>query len=212
MRRKKRVRALLIRIVIIILLGIGIFVVYKKILMPSKNTKVDDINGFNYTIEKRDTKLMKDNFDLLKEVLKNEEIDYEKYAEYLAKLFVIDLYTIDNKDNKYDIGGTEYIYPEKVSNYKAKVQDTLYKYLEDKSVRKQKLPEVASIELVSIEETTYDYNESSYDAYELVLTWDYINDDDYDNEATLIVMKDKKYLYIVEFNPEVEAWKRFHVD
>ncbi len=204
MKRKKRVRALLIKIMIIVLLGIGIFVVYKK-LWSSKSQKVDDINGYSYTIEKRDTKLMKENFDLLKEVLQNKNVDYEKYAEYLAKLFVIDLYTIDNKDNKYDVGGSEYIYPEKVANYKSKVQDTLYKYLEDKSVRKQQLPEVSSIEMVSIEETTYDYNEESYDAYEIVLTWEYVEEEDYDSEASIIVMKDDKYLYIVEFTPEVES-------
>lgn len=204
MRRKKRVRRLLVRLIIIVLLGIGIFVIYKK-LWSSKNKTVDDISGFSYTIENRDTKLMKDNFDLLKDVLNEKKIDYEKYAEYLAKLFVIDLYTLDNKDNKYDIGGVEYIYPDKVTLYKTKVQDTLYKYLEDKSFRKEKLPIVASIEMGSLEETTYEFNDNVYDAYEVTMTWEYNHDDGYDNEATIILMKDEKHLYVVEFIPEVEA-------
>ena len=36
---------------------------------------------------------------------------------------------MNNKINKYDIGGIEYVYPSGVDNYKLKLTDTLYKYL-----------------------------------------------------------------------------------
>ena len=141
-RKKKRVVNFFKIIVTIVIVGVIIFIFYTK--YPFKNNhKVDDIRGYHYAIENRDSKLMKDNFALLKDVLLSQEIDYEKYAEYLSKLFVIDLYTLSNKNNKYDIGGTEYVYPDNVNSYKLKAQDTLYKYLENKDERKQNLPTVS---------------------------------------------------------------------
>ena len=202
-RRKKRVRLLLL-FIFICLICVCAFLAYNK-LFYKDSKPVNDIKGYNYTIKKRDSKLMNENYELLKEVLLKKEIDYEKYAEYLSKLFVIDLYTINNKTNKYDVGGSEYVYPDNVNSYKLKVQDTLYKYLEDKSDRKQKLPVVSKIKLDSLEETSYEFNDKEYDAYEATLSWKYTNDLGYDDNATLILMKKDKHLYVVEFTPEVES-------
>ena len=54
---------------------------------------------------------MKTEFDVLKANLESDTIDEEAYALSIAKLFIIDLYTMNNKINKYDIGGIEYVYP-----------------------------------------------------------------------------------------------------
>ena len=203
-RKKKRVVNFFKIIVTIVIVGVIIFIFYTK--YPFKNNhKVDDIRGYHYVIENRDSKLMKDNFALLKDVLLSQEIDYEKYAEYLSKLFVIDLYTLSNKNNKYDIGGTEYVYPDNVNSYKLKAQDTLYKYLENKDERKQNLPTVSEISLDSIEETTYKYKDKEYAAYRITLSWEYTKDYGYDTQADLVIMKDNKFLYVVEFNTEVES-------
>ncbi|MBR4230998.1 MAG: hypothetical protein IKR74_02450 [Bacilli bacterium] len=203
-RKKKRVVNFFKIIVTIVIVGVIIFIFYTK--YPFKNNhKVDDIRGYHYAIENRDSKLMKDNFALLKDVLLSQEIDYEKYAEYLSKLFVIDLYTLSNKNNKYDIGGTEYVYPDNVNSYKLKAQDTLYKYLENKDERKQNLPTVSEISLDSIEETTYKYKDKEYAAYRITLSWKYTKDYGYDTQADLVIMKDNKFLYVVEFNTEVES-------
>ena len=203
-RKKKRVVSFFKLIVTILIVGIVVYIVNSKYPFE-KDHKVDDIKGYHYSIENRDSQLMKDNFASLKEVLLSKEIDYEKYAEYLSKLFVIDLYTMNNKNNKYDVGGAEYVYPESVNSYKLKVQDTLYKYLENKDGRKQKLPVVSSVTIENIEETTYEYQENEYDAYEVVISWDYEKDYGYDTKATIILMKDKKNLYMVEFDTEVES-------
>ena len=53
---------------------------------------------------------MKENFKELDKILSEETINYEKYAQVLSKLFIIDLYTIDNKKNMYDVGSLEYVY------------------------------------------------------------------------------------------------------
>ena len=203
-RKKKRVVSFFKIILTILVVSVVIYIVITKYPFNNNHT-VDDIKGYHYTIENKDSSLMKDNFALLKEVLLSKEIDYEKYAEYLAKLFVIDLYTLSNKNNKYDVGGVEYVYPNNADNYKLKAQETLYKYLENKEGRKQKLPTVSSITLENIEPNAYKYQEKEYNAYKVSLSWEYGKDYGYDTNADLILMKDNNYLYIVEFNSEVKS-------
>ena len=109
--------------------------------------KVDEIKGFNYHLEDRDTALYKKEFQNLKTNLESKEIDYEEYAKSIAKMFIIDLYTIDNKVNKYDIGSLEFVHPDAKENFELNAKDTLYKYVMDNSYndRTQELPIVSSI-------------------------------------------------------------------
>lgn len=203
-RKKKRVAGLFKTLATLLIVGGVVYFAYIKAPVK-KSSSVDSIKGYNYIIEKRDSKLMKDTFGTLKDVLMSKNIDFDKYAEYLGKLFIIDLYTLSNKENKYDVGGTEYIYPSNVDNYKLRVQDTLYKYLENKDGRKQNLPTVSSINLDSLEPTTYKYQDKEYEAYELIYSWEYSKDYGYDTNGKIIIMKDDIFLYVVEFTNEVES-------
>lgn len=197
-RKKKKLKRIIIILITIILIGLVVyFFVFKK-----NNDIVDEINKYNYLISKNDTELMKTNFELLKEELKKDNIDYEKYAEYISKLFICDLYSIDVKENKYDIGGSEYVFPEKKENFNLKVQDTLYKYIENKNNRKQDLPVVSSIEMTNIEKDIFEYNNKEYDAYEVELAWEYKKELGYDNKATVILIKDNDFLYVASIESE----------
>lgn len=73
--------------------------------------KLDEISGYNYILQDNDTEIFKKYFNELDKVLTEKEINYEEYAKNIASLFIIDLYTINNKVNKYDIGGADYIEP-----------------------------------------------------------------------------------------------------
>ena len=203
MRKKgrKRKKSFLKFVLVILLFGVLLYFIL-FIVKKQTNGEVSRIKNYDYLLERRDTKLMEDNFNELNNILQAKTVDYEKYAEYLSKLFIIDLYTINNKDNRYDVGSVEYVYPEHKDNFILKVSDTLYKYVEEKSKRKQKLPEVANIELKSIENTTYDYNDNEYEAYQVVLTWDYIKDLGYDKTGEVTLMKIDDKLYVSEFIPK----------
>jgi hypothetical protein len=87
--------------------------------------------------------------------------------------------------------------------------DTLYLYVEDNSrkQRDQNLPEVKSIEVDTIKESKYVYNNGTdkdtsddvtYDAYEIELTWTYRIKYGYDTTATVIVINDNDKMYVVE--------------
>lgn len=168
----------------------------------NKANVVEEISKYNYTLDDRDTVLMRSVFRDLKSVLKEKNIDFKRYAEDLCKLYVIDLYTINNKTSKYDIGGFEYVHPDGKENFKLQVGDTIYKYIGSKSLPKKELPEVSDVVVSDIKEDKYTYNDKEYDAYTMNVKWEYKKDLGYDDHASVVIMKDNDFLYIVEFNPE----------
>ena len=165
---------------------------------PVKNISL--IEEYGYNLKSNATELMKTEFDVLKANLESDTIDEEAYALSIAKLFIIDLYTMNNKINKYDIGGIEYAYPSGVDNYKLKLTDTLYKYLEENSTgkREQELPEVVSINIENIEEIEYELEKIKYPGYKVTLKWGYLKDLEYDTTGKVIVIKKDNKYYITE--------------
>lgn len=169
---------------------------------PVEVKELDSIAGYDYSLEDRDTALYKEIFKNLQEVLSQEEIDYKSYAENLAKIYIVDLYTISNKMNKYDIGGVDFLEESARANYILKVEDTIYRYVEDNTYgkRSQELPEVSDIDLVEIEEEKVKVGEQSLDGFSISLSWKYVKDLGYDKEAIVKVFKRDGKLYIASQN------------
>lgn len=178
----------------------GIYFYFFDNKTQEKIININSIEGYEYILKSSATELMKQEFNILKENLESAAVNKEDYAVSIAKLFIIDLYTMNNKLNKYDVGGSDYIYKNAVANYKLSVTDTLYKYLEDNidGKRKQVLPEVSSIELVEITESELEIDEKVYFGYKVNLNWEYIADLEYDREAEIIIIEDSNILYIAE--------------
>lgn len=190
------------KILRIIMLILFVFIVIYGVLtiLPNKKTKKEseeiDKAG-SYVLYKRDTELYKEVFTNLKEVLDN-EVDYEKYAEYMSELFIIDLYTLNNKDNKNDVGGVQFLYDSIKDNFILNASGTMYKYI---SELKEK-PEVKSIELKNIEENKYKINDKEYNGYKVSLNWEYVEDYNYDKSCVIYLINENDKLYIVEMNHE----------
>lgn len=200
MKKKYKIPLSVLFVLILVIGGLFILSYFNK--GDSTNVKiVDTIDNFSYTLDERDTKLMKDTYNDLKKTLKAKDIDYEEYAKYLAKLFVIDLFTLDNKINKYDVGSTEYVYPDAKDNFVVNVEDTLYRHILNNSngKRKQKLPVVSDVEIGHIEEKEYVYNETTLEGFLVTLKWDYEVDLGYDKEATLNIVRKDNMLYVAEY-------------
>ena len=201
---KKKYKILLIVIIVLIIVIIATIVAFKflKGSEPAEPVKVvDRIDNFDYTLDDRDTELMKNTYNELKTVLSSDEIDYEKYAEILSKLFVIDLFTMDNKVNRYDVGSTEYVYPDSVDNFKTNVEDTIYKSMENNSdgKRRQDLPEVSSIDNTSVETSTFTIGEEEHESFVVNINWSYESDLGYDDNATITLIELNEKLYVVEY-------------
>lgn len=192
--------------VIVVLILILAFLIYVCLDLVNNNDsdkvqKIDSIPKYGYSLDKRATKLMKVEFKELKTILNNDEINYEEYAKELSKLFVIDLFTLNNKINKYDTPCLEYILEDNIDNFSSNVSDTLYKYIVDNSNnnRKQELPEVNSIMVENIDAIEYPYKEEKYNGYKVNLSWTYKEDLGYDNSGIIRLIKKDNKLYVVGY-------------
>jgi len=191
----------------IVIVALIIFTVYRIFLTEdktpeNKSTIIDTIEGWGYTLDDRDTQIFKDEFANLKKILtSSDEIDYDAYALSLAKLFVIDFYTLSNKITKNDVGSLEFMDPRIVDNFKLKAMDTIYKYLENNldNKRTQELPEVKSIISAELEHTVYKIEGEDIPAIKVTIEWDYIKDMGYDTKAEIIFIRDGKKLVVVDF-------------
>ena len=166
MKRKYKIPLYVLLLLILIISGLFILSYFNK--GDNTNVKiVDTIDNFSYTLDERDTKLMKNIYNDLKKTLKEKDINYEEYAKNLAKLFVIDLFTLDNKINKYDVGSIEYVYPDAKDNFIINVEDTIYRHILNNSngKRKQKLPVVSDVSIENIEEKEYTYGDATLEGY-----------------------------------------------
>ena len=184
-----------------LLLIISMVVYVVLILLPNKKTNMspDDTIKFGYTSYKRDTKLYKDTFDSLGKVLDKEPIDYEEYAKYLSELFIIDFYTLDNKNDKNDIGGIQFIYDDLKDNFILNASDTVYKYIKNiTSSKNRQLPVVSKINVSDISENTYKIENTEYSSYIVTLDWSYEKDYGYATSTKITLIKKDNKLFIVE--------------
>ena len=164
---------------------------------------IKSIPEYGYDLRENETKLYKDEFEKLDDILSKNDVDYEEYAKEIAKLFIIDFYTLSNKQSKNDIGGTDFIKESMRDNFIEEARSTFYRYIEVLSDnRNQDLPEVSEIKSVKIEDTSFTYSDDTVDdnAYRVTISWDYKEDFGYETKANMIIVREDKKLYIVEMD------------
>lgn len=210
MRKRYKIWLTIIVILLIFTIGIGVL----KLFIGSDNNKkpqnvtsiITSIDEFGYTLDDRDTDYMKTEFKKLEEVISQEEINYEEYAKAIAKLFVIDFYTLNNKINKYDVGSLEYILSDKKDMFKNKAMDTIYGDIIDNTYkdRVQDLPEVTAVEIINYEVTEITLNKNKVESYKLTMKYTYKKDLGYDKEGTIYLVKNNNKLEIALYNPKID--------
>lgn len=203
---KKKYKKIIIVLVILLVLVFGAFAYYKffkskPVDTPIKEVKVTNtIENYGYNLEDRDTELYKEKYEELKKLLSKDDYDKDEYIKLISELFIIDLFTIDNKISRYDVGGTEFMYTGAVSSFKASVENSLYKTVENdlEDNRNQALPVVSSIEITNYEPTTYEMpDQTVIDGYKVNLSWQYEKDLGYDDTGVLIVIPDGNKMGVV---------------
>lgn len=185
----------ILRIVMLVVVAlIAIYAVF--VAIPSKKNKDEGIENINnkYILYKRDSNLYKENFEKLRTILETSPVDNKEYAETIVKLFVIDFYTLDNKDDNTDIGGLQYVHSNLKDNLVLNASSTMYKYIKTT----KELPRVKSITSVDTKETSYKISDKDYSAYAITINWEYDKDLGYEKQGTFIVVNDNGDLSIVE--------------
>ena len=213
-KKKGKVKSFFIILLVLIMLAGGGFAIWKFVLNKDDNPVVqtvkelDNLKDYGYALTDRDSKYFKSEFEVLKKIVNSKEINMKDYTSQVAKMFVIDLYTMSTKVNKYDIGGAEYFHVDQRNMYEQKVMDTLYYSLLDNTYgdRKQDLPEISNVEVISNVKDTYEINDEEVEAYVVTLNMSYVNDMGYDNEATIVICQegDTVRWSVVDFQPKIK--------
>ena len=153
--KKKKLKKFIVGILLVaLLILVGLFV-YDKLFKKEevKEVKViSKIDKYGYSLKENKPKEYKDMFKELEKILNEEKVDEEKYVSQIAKMYIYDFYSLNDKMAKTDIGGVDFVYSEVLENYLKKAQDTYYKYVESNiyNNRKQNLPVVTNIQLGDI--------------------------------------------------------------
>lgn len=202
-KRRRLKKGFIILIVIVLAL---VLLLFGKNLFFNKNktNKVeveDNIEEYGYKLNNNETKYYKSLFEQLKEELSRKDIDEEKYASLIAQLFVTDFFNLDNKENKNDIGGTQYVYADFQTDFEKLAKESIYKSLENNiyESRDQKLPIVTNTEIINIEKMSYEYLDSTdNEAYEVNIRIEYKEELDYQDECTIVIVHSNNKLEIVK--------------
>ena len=206
---KSKRRILIVSLVLVLLAIIGVVVAIFMFTKEEPKTMVeikelDNLGDYGYKLTDRDSDYFKSEFEILKGIVNSKEVDEEKYVTQVARMFIIDLYTMSTKVNKYDIGGIEYYHNTKKDMHEQKTMDTLYSTLLDDTYgdREQVLPEIKNVETVSIEKTKYMLGETEVDGYLVKLKMTYVSEMGYDKEGSLVVCKENgKRWSVVDYQP-----------
>lgn len=211
MKKRIKKRGLICALVVLIVLAIVVFVVKKvKSKEPATVTVevIDSIDNFEYQLNDNETKYYIDLFNELKDLLKNDNYDEEKYALLISKLFLTDFYDLNSKVMKSDVGGTQFVYSEYRSDFESGAIDSVYKFIESNVYgdRKQELPIVKGVSDVSIEQKSFEYdNDIDYDAYYVTLDINYEKDLGYPSQVLLVLIHNNDKLEIAKMDTIKEA-------
>lgn len=167
---------------------------------PDTKKEIESIGLYGYSLHDRDSRAYKDTFKELSKALSTNNIDYKNYATLASKLFIMDLFTLNNKLGSTDIGGLQFIHKDLKENFKENMGDTIYKYVEINvdGKRTQELPVVKEVTVSNVLETKYTYNNKDYPAYAVTTNWEYEKDLGYQKSMKITFIKDKNILYIVK--------------
>ena len=203
MNKKKLTLIISITLILLVTILVTIYVINNKNKennnISEEVKKVDEIKEYNYYLEEDATSYYKEVYNELKEVINKEEIDYKEYAINVSKLFVIDLFNLDNKISSNDIGGLQFIYPDFKDNFIKIAQTSLYSGIKNNIYgdRNQELPIVNNVNVIEINESTFSFNDTSYEAYEIKVGIEYEKDLEYPNEYKITLIKNDKYIQVV---------------
>ena len=200
MRIKKSIRRAVIIILIVLLVGalaFGGYIAYKK-FSETKTVKekeiINKIDGYGYYLEEGTPKVYEDLYNELTKVLNQEEIDEESYAKLIAQMLVFDFYNLNSKMSKNDVGGTQFVLESYRNNFVLQASETVYKYIEHNVYgnRKQKLPQVSSVEVSDISTNGYKYNDIiDESAYIIKVNVSYEEDLGYPSEVVVKLVHTK---------------------
>ena len=207
-KRKLKVNLILI-IIVIILVGIMAYCIrdiYHELKSDGESSVevLDTIKGYDYELNENDSAYFKKLFFKLKDVLESETLDEESYASLLSQLFITDFYSLDSAISKNDVGGIQFVYSDYQADFINKAKTSIYMYVENDiyGKREQELPLVTDVEITSIEQDSYEFDNDISDekAYVVTVSINYEKDLGYPTECTLVLIHNDGKLQVAQMD------------
>lgn len=161
--------------------------------------KIEQMNNYEYYLDENATEYYKQLYNELKDVLNGENLIDEEYAKVISKLFVTDLFTLENKITSSDIGGLQFIFAGFKEDFVNIAKTTLYSSVKSNIYgdRKQELPIVTNVEINSMVSSSFTYQNNEYNSYNITLNIAYQKDLGYPTKYNLVLIKNDKYWQVV---------------
>lgn len=198
----------IILVVLVILVGYKVYTKYltkdkTETIKPAENKEIE-LDNYDYYLNGNATEYEQELAEELKKILSNEEINWDEYAKTLTKMFISDLFTLENKRSSSDITSSQYVYPAYQETFKLKVKDTIYSSIEIDldNTRKQTLPSVTEVEISKVTHGKFKYNGKIIDnnAYFISANIKYAKDLGYPTNYNLVLVKNEDSLQVVKTN------------
>jgi len=197
----KKIFVLLI-VIILLIVVLALWIFFK----PDKNKGVsapvqikDNMENYDYYLTDNATSYYEELYGELKKILNEDTVDDKSFAETIAKLFIADVFTLDNKVSSSDIGGLQFIHSKFKDDFISIAKTTLYSSVQNNIYgdRKQKLPIVTNVEVKNSKTSTFTYKKTKYDSYIINASIDYKTDLGYPSDYKVTLIKNDKYWQVV---------------
>ena len=86
----------------------------------------DNMENYDYYLTDNATSYYEELYGQLKNILNEDTVDDKSFAETIAKLFITDVFTLDNKISSSDIGGLQFIHSKFKDDFISIAKTTLY--------------------------------------------------------------------------------------
>lgn len=202
MSKKKRFTSLFTLAMMILILCIGGFQVFKANQNQKKIGNVGVEGQTNsYTIRSNASAYQKELYQDLIDAIENG--DDGKIPGLIAQNFIADFFTWTNKVRLNDVGGLQFVHPDIVNNVSHAAQDGIYNdmytYLSEGKI--QNTLQVKNTE-IEVSEDVFEIEEKPVDAYIVSIKWEYeeaaaLNTSVYQNKALITLVQDEDGLYSI---------------
>ena len=201
MKMKFKISLFVIAFFLIISIGLVFISKSKSKEVVNVSNVLYEIKDYGYHVNDNASSYYKNTFKSLMKLLENDDYDDEEYLSLVAKLFIIDLYSLDSKINKYEVTSSQYYYSDKQEMFKLKVIENFYNLMEDNSYddRDQILPKVKNVEIVSIEDGVYTLGENEVDSKVVKINISYEKDLSYDESGIITLVKESNKWAVVGY-------------
>ena len=162
----------------------------------------EEIEGYGYILKPTRNDRYKEMFHQLERILSEKKIDEKAYVTQISKMFIMDLYTLNDKTSSDDIGGMNFVHSNVRDKMERILKNGVYYYLDDEDYDVSELPEVTDVFIEKIENINYNYNynpdfNDSF-AYQVDVSIVYKEDLGYPTFANLIFIHEGNKLSLVE--------------